>query len=718
MGYTLDDWFAANPGVQYHNGLDTLFKPRSIAVIGATKKSGSVGKTIIDNLFEFGFEGEIYPVNPKYSYIHSVKCYPNLYAIPSEVDLAILVINRDFVLQAIDDCIEKGIRSVVVISAGFKEVSTKGAELEAQLMEKIQANGMRLVGPNCLGVINTHPDIKLNATFAVEQPLPGPSAFISQSGALGVAIISMAKQLNLGLSYFVSLGNKADISGNNLLEYWEHDEQVKQILLYLESFGDPKLFMQLASRISKSKPILLVKSGRTEAGAKAVSSHTGSIAGADKAVDAMLTQSGVFRYPSIESLFTSAQAFASCPLPQGNRIAIVSNAGGPAVMATDLAISRGLKLAELEAETTETLKSFLPDTASVANPIDMIASASQTDYFKTVEAVAADPNVDGLIVIYVQVNLTFNVTDFLSEIQARYQKPVLGVVMAPEEVYKKYSETELKSAIQRIPLYAFPEAAIHAFSDMVKYREWQEKPLGHYNEYNDINTEFIYGVLNEAKGREQSILTSTQSLQILEALKIKVAPFAPIYSEEQLLEQAESMGYPVVLKVDHPKMTHKSDVGGVILNIKTPEALKKAYAKLLKIYNDQGILDNQTVLLQKMSAKGSEWVIGMNKDPKYGPMMMFGMGGVFVEVMKDVAFRLTPMRDNDAREMLQSIRAAKLLNGYRGFPQVNQDWLCDIILRLAYFSEQFENDISEIDINPLVCSPEGICAVDARMILG
>src|SRR5262245_56963467 len=458
------------------SSLDALFAPKSVAVIGASTQRGSIGREILHNIIEYEFNGKLFPVNPRAEFIHSIKCYPSVLDIPDPVEMAIIVVPSEHVLRVARECGQKGVKGLVVISAGFKETGPEGAERERELVEVVREYGMRLIGPNCMGVFSTHPDVRLNATFAPTLPIPGDIAFMSQSGAMGVAILNATARQAIGFSFFASVGNKADVSGNDLLTYWENDERTRVIALYLESFGNPRRFTRLAKRISRHKPILAVKSGRTPAGARAATSHTGSLAGGDQAVDALLRQCGVVRAESIGDMIDLMTAFARCPLPRGNRVAILTNAGGPGIMATDSLLSQGMRLASLSADTTAQLRSFLAPEASVANPVDMIASAGADQYRRALAVLLADSGVDLAIVVFVPPHMIVpdDVADAITDVTRAQPKPVLSVFMAKEEFY----ESIPRRHAQAPPIYRYTESAARAATELDRYRRWQERPTG------------------------------------------------------------------------------------------------------------------------------------------------------------------------------------------------------------------------------------------------
>ncbi len=694
--------------------LDKIMKPKAVAVIGASTKPKTIGSEIMQRLRDYKFNGKIYPVNPKGGIIEGFQAYTSIEEVPDEVDLALIVVNSKFVLDTIDQCHNKGIKGLCIITAGFKETGGEGAVLEKQLLEKVKAYGMRCVGPNCLGVLNTHPDVTMDATFAESLPVRGDIGFVSQSGALGGGILNILKDLNLGFAQFVSIGNQADINAETMLEYWENDDDVKQILLYMESIQNPQNFRKLASRITKKKPILALKSGRSAAGASAASSHTGSLAGADKAAAALLKQSGVIREFSLKNLFANAKAFSNCPIPKGNRVAIITNSGGPGIMATDAVCENGMQMAKITEETKNKLRSFLPAAASVKNPVDMIASAPIEHYIRTLETVIADENVDMILVIYLPfLGLKdIDVANALMEIKSKNpQKPIAGVFMTTSDFFTKISNMEVN-----MPFYMYAEEAAEALLRLDQQRQWMSKPQGqipHYDADKNKAAEIIKQSVSE--GRAQ--LTTRESIDVLDAYGIRVCKSGFASNIDEAVKIGNSIGYPVVMKMTSKTTSHKTDVGGVRINIQSEEQLKEEYNDLIGKLTEKGLIDGlEGVIIQEMVKGGREMVCGIATDPQYGPMMMFGLGGVFVEVMKDVTFRIAPLTDVDAEDMIKSVKAYKLLEGARGTTPAQMAQIQETLLRLSQLVTDFKF-IDELDINPLLISEktgEGI-AVDGRI---
>jgi len=686
--------------------LDAIMRPKAIAVIGATERQGSLGRELVNNIIRYEFSGEIYLINPKSDTLFGKKTYKSVLDVPGQVDLAVIVIPNTLVSEAIDQCHEKGIKGVVIITAGYKETGAEGAKLEQDLVEKLHKYGMRAVGPNCMGVLNTDPSVRMNAQFAEDLPNPGKTAFVSQSGALGAAIITISKDFNIGLSQFVSVGNKADVNDATMLEYWEDDSNVDQILLYVESIENPVNFRQLASRISKKKPIVAVKSGRSAAGAKAASSHTGALAGADLAADALLKQSGVIRVTSILELFEVAQIFTTSPIPKGNRVAIITNTGGPGIMATDALSEYGLQIAELKEETQNKMKEFLPAAASVRNPVDMIASAPIEHYTKCLDIILKDENVDMVMIIALPFmgQNPMEIANGIMDMKKQHpDKPIVNVFITSREKVNT-------------PFYAYPESAAKAMARLDYYRRWLERPVGNEPKFEvDCNKakEIIKNALEE--GRDQ--LTTLESIDVLDAYGIRTCKYAFAKGEDEAAKVANEIEYPVVMKITSTKISHKTEIGGVMVDIKSEEELRKAYKGLLERLKERNLEDAlDGVIIQEMVKGSREMVCGVATDPQYGHLMMFGLGGIFVESIKDVAFRINPLTDIDAKEMIESVKAYKILKGSRGEIPANIDQIQETLLRLSQLIKDF-SFIEELDINPLKISDKtglGI-AVDGRI---
>jgi len=705
------------------NPLDPILKPKSIAVVGASRREGSIGREILHQLIEFDFHGKLFPVNPKADFIHSIKAFPTVSSIPDSLDLAIIVVPRGEVLSVIDDCGKKGVKGLVVITAGFSETGEEGKRFEAALGERVRHYGMRMIGPNCMGVINTEPAVRMDATFAPTLPLPGRIAFMSQSGALGVAILNIARQMDIGFSYFVSLGNKTDVSGNDLLQYWEDDPQTDLILMYLESFGDAKHFMQICRRVSRRKPLLVVKSGRTEAGARAATSHTGALAtrqGLDIATDALLEQCGVIRVNTVEELFDLTLTFSKNPLPRGNRLGILTNAGGPAIMATDTAIANGLVMASFSERTRQELGRLLPPEASIQNPVDMTGKSDRGRYDACARILLEDDGIDMLLVVFVPPMMisAMDIVLGLEELRHQYMKPVIGVMMATEEFF-----TELnRDHPNHMALYIFPESAVSALAAFERYRVWRERPVGELKRF-EVRRGAAEELTQDIHHQGRSQLTAEESLRLIGYYGIPVAGSTSVGNLEELKRVARGLRYPVVLKAMAPELVHKMEAGGVVIDVRDPEELLAAAERMtdsVARHREKTAPGDASLgfLIQEYVRGGREIIVGMTQDPTYGPLVMFGLGGIYVETVKDVVFRVPPLTDLEAQEMIRQIRGYRLLEGVRGEAPADLAALAEILQRFSQLVEELP-ELAEIEINPLLVFPEGkdFRAVDARVRL-
>jgi acyl-CoA synthetase (NDP forming) len=634
--------------------------------------------------------------------------------IPDPVDLAIVVVPKESVNAVAEECGEKGVRGLIIISAGFREIGGEGITREEELSRIQKKYRFRIIGPNCMGAMSTDPNVRMNATFSPRQSKSGATAIMTQSGALGVAILLSVNKADIGLSSFVSVGNKVDVSGNDLLEYWAEDQRTRLIALYIESFGEPRRFTQLAKKITRHKPIIVVKSGRTPAGALAASSHTGHLAGLDIAVDALLYQCGVIRVSSIEEMMDLSLAFLKNPMPRGENVAILTNAGGPGIMATDALINEGMSIASFSKETIAGLKAMLPGEASVRNPVDMIASATPEGYEKALDLILADPGVDSVITIFVPPIMTEprEVVERITSSKRRFDKPVFMVLMAEEEDY---------NAIPRIvpdapPLYHFPESAVRALVDMNRHRLWCERPEGIIPQF-QVDVDSVATAVSQGTRSDSGYLGPVDVNRILSAYGFPICDAEVVPLGGDLAAAAQRLGYPVALKVFGDKIIHKSDFGGVALNIENAEMLAKATEEMRARLGKAGVEDQvEGLMVQQMATAGKEVILGMTTDPKFGPLLMFGMGGKYVEIIKDITFRVMPVTDIDAWEMVRGIRSFPLLQGVRGEERVDLEFIVESVQRLAQLVADVPA-ITELDINPVIVSPDrkACRVVDARI---
>lgn len=701
--------------------INAIFSPKSIAVIGASTREESVGRTLFSNILFSGYNGIVYPVNPKARGILGVRAYRSVWDIPGEVDLAVAIVPNHHTPTIIEECGEKGVKAAIIITAGFKEIGSKGAKLEKQVVDISNTYGISLIGPNCLGIINTDPGISLNSTFVTGMLKKGNIAFISQSGALGVAALEYARKKNIGLSKFVSVGNKADINENELLAWLKNDPQTDVILLYLEDLKDPKRFIELARDVTdvneKSKPILAIKSGRTLEGAKAASSHTGALGSSDEAYDSLFSQCGVLRVETIEELFDYSMAFATQPLPKGNKVGIVTNAGGFGIIATDIAVRNGLKLSKFGKKATENMKKGLLPAANITNPIDVIGDAKVEHYTLALENVLSDRNVDSAIVITLPPPMISQkkVTEAIAEVIGKYSKPVTVCCMGVTDISDSLQILDDKN----IPYYTFPEAAARSLANLSNYGQWLNRIKTKVRKFTDINKKRVKEIIAHAKKEKRNFLPEPEAHEVLKAFGFPILESRLAKSEAECVRFAEEIGYPVALKIVSPDILHKIDVGGVSINIKNKSALTKQYQVLLSNVKKLKPAPNiWGVFVQQMAQKGKETIIGMNRDPRFGPMLMFGMGGVYVEALKDVTFRIAPIRELSARHMIENIRSYKILEGVRGERPSDMDSIAECLERLSQLVIDFE-EVDELDINPLIVyeKGQGASVVDARILI-
>lgn len=682
-----------------HN-FDGLFYPKSIAIVGASSKEKTLGWELMKNLLNFGFKGKIYPINPKADIIQNVKVYPSLTAIEDEIDLVIIMVAKQYVLAAIDDCEKKNIKNIIVITAGFKEVGAEGVEMEKLLMEKIHKNKMKLVGPNCMGIINTKESVAMNGTFVQSDPNPGGIGFVSQSGALGASVLRILKNRDVGFAQFLSIGNKADVDENDMLEYWKDNEDINVITLYLESFGNARKFMETAKTVTKHKPVIAVKAARTAAGMKAASSHTGALASADTIVDAIFEQSGVIRVTSVEELFDLAKSFDRTILPKGKRVGILTNAGGPAILTVDEAQNSGLEVPELSQETQNKLKEICVAEASFHNPVDVLPPANAEVYGKATEIMLADKDIDAGIVIIGPplMHDTLEIGIEICDAAMKSGKCVTIVLMSQDEVIPK-----LAVAVDgHPPIFNSCEAAARVIGQMYKYKEFKEKADGKYKSY-PSDKKVVNDVLKKYKEKE-TYLDFEDVVKLLKAYKLPIVESYFAKNVQDSVDIADKIGYPVVIKVAGKKLVHKSDVGGVVVDIKNLEELIQAENKVIAGLKEKGIDDRlEGFTLQPFIKGGTETILGVLKDSKAGHLVAFGMGGIMVEVMKDVKFKLLPVNDVEAEELIKSVAAYKILKGVRGNPPVDLEFVKDNILRLSQLIKDIP-EIIELDLNPFVFS--------------
>ncbi|MCU1449694.1 MAG: CoA-binding domain protein [Acidimicrobiales bacterium] len=689
--------------------LQAILRPRSIAVAGAGRSRGGIGHEILRNLLLGNFNGPIYPVNRNAPHIAGVRAYPSVAELPEPVDLVVVCVPAPEVAAVVKDCGRLGVGGLVVITAGFAEAGGSGVEAERELAHVAHRHGMRVVGPNCMGVVNTAEDVRMNATFAPVAPTRGRLAFLSQSGALGIAILQHTAQLGLGVSTFVSVGNKADVSGNDMLLFWEEDPDTDVILLYLESFGNPRKFARIARRISRTKPIVAVKSGRSTAGVRAAGSHTAAAATPEAAVEALFHQAGVIRVDTLGELFDVAQVLGSQPLPPGKRVAIVGNSGGPGILAADACEAAGLEVPELSSSTQEALRAFLPAEAAVRNPVDLIASASADAYERALRVVLADPAVDALLVVFTPPLVTeaVDVGAAVGRVaEDAGPKPIVANFLAMA------SQPEVMASRGTLPSFPFPEEAVRALGRAAAYAAWRRNDLGTVPELPDIDIEGGAAAVRKvlADRPDGRWLNAADAAALVAHFGIPALPLAVAHTVEEAVAAADRLGYPVALKAAAGDIVHKTDVGAVRLNLATPEEARAAFTSMADALGP----DMGGAVVQPMASPGVETIVGIAQDPSFGPLVMFGLGGVATDLLGDRGFRLVPITDSDAAELVLSVRAAPLLSGYRGAPPTDVGALKDLIVRVGRLADELP-EVAEMDLNPVIVSPSGVVAVDVKV---
>lgn len=712
------------------NNLDAIFSPQSVAVIGASGSPGKVGHDIFENILRGGYTGTLYPVNPKAKSILSVRAYPSILDIPDEVDLAMIILPPRAAQAAVEDAIKKGVKGIVIVSAGFREVGKEGLDIENRIVSLCRDAGVRVVGPNCLGVINPTEMVRLNASFSSRMPQAGNVSFISQSGALCTAVLDFAADREFGFSKFISIGNKADVDELDLLHYLHMDADTEVIMIYLEELRRGAEFVQAVKEITsgdvRPTPVLVIKSGRTSEGAMAAASHTGSLAGTDAVYNAIFKQSGIIRVDTIDELFDFATAFSyknesalgkrRRKVPHGNRVAIVTNAGGPGIVATDMTVSTGLKLARFEEETLQVLASHLPDTANLQNPVDVIGDAAPDRYENALNAVIKDQGVDGALVILTPQSMTkaLATAEAIARIARRSHKPVLCCFMGIVDVSAGVQYLQE----QGIPVFKFPENAAKAFSALYRYSQWMNRQILAPLKL-DHDVEGANRIIEETLSSGKTYLGEVGGLGLLSCYGFDVLPTQLVNTEDEAARVAEEIGYPVVMKIVSSQIVHKSDAGGVVVGPASEAKVREAFRDITAnahVYDPAAIIDG--VLIQKLAPKGEETIIGMTRYPIFGPLLMFGIGGIFVEVFQDVVFRLAPVGRNEARRMIGEIKGYKLFKGFRGRPEADLEALEKLLVSL---SDMVMNhpEIQELDINPLLLHGKGRGATvaDCRIVL-
>ena len=702
--------------------LQPIVNPKSVAIIGAARNVGTIGNLLMRCILQSGYTGIVYPVNPNTDAVLSVKSYPSVLDCPGKVDMAIIAVPAAVVNKVADECGQKGVRALIVISDGFRERNPEGAAREEELRAITLSYGMRLVGPNCMGVINTDPEVSMNATFSIIYPKPGNVAFLSQSGAMGLTILEHIKELGMGLSSFVSVGNRADVSYHDFLQYWEQDPATRVILLYLESFGDPDKFARIARRVSAKKPIVAVKSGTTAAGARAASSHTGALASSDVASSILFKNAGIIRVNTVEELFNMATLLSTQPYPKGRKLVIVTNGGGPGIIAADAAASNNLLVNELSEASAAKLRPFMKRGINIGNPIDTTAGATAPEFEGILRVLAEDDEVDCVLAIFAP-PIVVETTDFEESLRRvaplfwKYKKPIMACFIG-----QKGLNTQLGKEGHYIPLFTFPEEAMVALRRAAEYNEMINKPQGKIPALKGIKKEQAKAIIDRViKGSNvrDVWLSPADIADLLSCYGINYARIIAARSVKEAQDAAAKLGFPVAVKLDSPTITHKTDVGGVVLNVESRDDVAKAwdtiFNNLKKIGKEKEMAG---VSVQQMAVGGVETIVGVTQDPQFGPLMLFGSGGIYAELIRDTTMKIHPITDQDASDMITSLKMSKLFEGYRGSAPRDTKSLQDLLLRVSALIDDVP-EIAEMDLNPVnvLATGEGYRVIDARIKL-
>ncbi|MTI84560.1 MAG: CoA-binding protein [Firmicutes bacterium] len=698
------------------NGLSDFFTPQSVAIVGASKTPGKIGNAIVKNMIQSGFTGKIYPINPKENEIEGLKCYPSISDIDGRLDLVAVAIPAAHTVQLAEECGQKGVKHLVVISAGFKEIGHEGMELEKQLVSTCHNYGMRLLGPNCIGVMDTHSG--LNASFSGVYPTKGDIAFISQSGAMLVAILDWSKATGIGFSKVISLGNKADLTETHSIAIAADDPNTKVILCYIEDVADGEHFLDVVSKASKKKPIIILKSGTSQAGAQAASSHTGALAGSDVAYETAFRQCGVIRAHTMPALFDLGIAFSRQPVPKGKRVAVITNAGGPGIVATDTIENAGLAMARFDKETISKLRDSLPAEANIYNPVDVLGDAKADRYSFSLEKALSDEGVDSALVLVCPTAVTdsVNTAREVTRVHRIYPgKPVFAAYMGGETLKEGSKVLEQEG----VPSFIFPEPAIHALAGMSRYAELQQRFEDEkYESKQETDIKGVKQIFNSVRDDGRLVLLGNETAQVAKAFGIPAAPVELAESPDEAAKLADEMGYPVVLKVASPKILHKTDVGGVKINLNGPNEVRKGFVEINE--NIQRYLPDVVIHgieVQRMMPKGVELIVGMSRDVQFGPLIAFGLGGIYVNLLKDVSFRLArDLTEKEIESMIRETKAYTLLRGYRGDKPADIKGVTNLIDRVARLAIEFP-EITEMDINPVFAYPDGASALDIKITI-
>ncbi len=696
--------------------LKSLFKPSSVAVVGASKEPGKVGYEVLKNILACGYKSEVYPVNPTADGILGLKCYPDIAALPEAVELGVIAVPAPVVPRIVEEAGKRGIKVLIIISAGFKEIGREGAKLEAEVVELSKRYGVRVLGPNCLGVIDTH--TPLNATFAAQIPIKGKIAFVSQSGALCTAVLDWSLEEGIGFSKIVSLGNRADIDESDLLLALAEDEATRVILLYLEGVERGEKFLEAARKVTHIKPVVILKSGVTEAGARAVSSHTGSLTGSDMAFEVAFKKAGLIRVHTTEELFDLAEAFSTQPIPEGPNIAVITNAGGPGILAADACEKHGLKMAPIAAKVVGKLRERLPPAANFYNPVDVLGDATAERYRFALETVMGSEDVHSSIIIVTPQAMTQieETAKAIAVVRQRFSsKPLAGVFLGGPAMVGAIKILQEEG----VPNYPFPERAVRSLSSLVQYSEYLKSPEARVTPLTGIDLESAATVVERVRKEGRTALTGLEAMEVVKAYGIPTPPVGVARARGEAVSLADQVGYPVVLKIESPQILHKTDIGGVKLNLRSPEEVEMSFTEVLENahkYMPEAVIHGVTV--QRMMPQGKEMIVGMVRDVTFGPLVMFGLGGVYVNFLRDVSYRLAPLTKEEALEMMSETKAYTLLRGIRGEARSDIEAVADVLLRVSQLVTDFV-EVEELDINPLFVyeAGKGCMGIDIKITI-
>lgn len=697
--------------------LDKILYPHSVALVGASETEGAVGNELLKRMLEFKYQGKIFPINPKYQELLGLKCYAKITDVPSPIDLAIIAVPAKFCCDIIDQCHQAQVQDVIVISSGFKEIGGEGIALENKLKEKISSYKMNMVGPNCLGVFNADKNLNFDGCFAPLVPKTGKVGFATQSGALATGVFNISSKLRIGFSQMVSLGNQADVDALDVIQQWENDDNVSQILLYLESIKEPKKFRKIATRVAKKKPILAIKSGRSAQGAKAAASHTGSLAGSDSASDGLLASCGVVREKGLREMFNSAQVLGNLPLPKGCKLGVLTNAGGPGILATDVASDLGIQVPTFSDELQQKLSNLTLPQASKKNPVDLVASASVEHYTNVANEMLKSNEIDMLLVIYLYITGKNDLTILsnLEELKKKYpQKPIIAVYMTTPD-FDVQAQNKLPNST--IPVFDYVDDAVRGFKLLLDRKSFLENINKKFPDF-DVQTEKVEKIFAKAHKEARTLLTTKESLEVFKNYGLPMPKFASALKLDDAVKHAKKIGYPVVLKMSSKKVSHKTDIGGVIVGIKNEEELVDAWQNLQKKLEDADLFDtlDGIIIMKHIKGSGREFVAGIAENGDFGHQMMFGIGGIFVEALKEVCFRPCPLNMRDVDSLIYSTKAKNIFGEIRGKKSVDENLLKETLLRLSKLVEDFPV-IKELDVNPFMLDEDGnLYTVDARII--